>query len=316
MMKKYILYTLLAASTICLGACSNDEAIDTGNSIFPTQQGTLNGFDYWLLDNYTNPYNVGFKYRMEDIESDLTKNLVPADYDKAVALAKIIKHVWVEAYDEICGINFLRTYIPKTMHLIGSPAYDKSGTMVLGTAEGGMKITLYNVNSLDSKNINIGQLNSFYFQTMHHEFAHILHQTKNYDINFDRITENSYIGSNWYVYTDPETGKQSSRTDQQAWQAGFVSPYAMSEAREDFVENIAIYVTNDAKYWNNMLTAAGDSGAALINKKFNMVRIYMSETWGIDLDDLRSVVLRRQSEMGELDLSPIDLEKYTPSTNH
>ena len=30
-------------------------------------------------------------------------------------------------------------------------------------------------------------------------FAHILHQTKNYDPAFDRITENAYIGSDWYM---------------------------------------------------------------------------------------------------------------------
>ena len=36
--------------------------------------------------NYTYPYNVDFKYRMQDIESDHKYNLVPADYDKSVAL--------------------------------------------------------------------------------------------------------------------------------------------------------------------------------------------------------------------------------------
>lgn len=50
--------------------------------------------------------------------------------------------------------------------------------MVLGTAEGGMKITLYNVNDINPDQIDINLLNDYYFQTMHHEFAHILHQTK------------------------------------------------------------------------------------------------------------------------------------------
>lgn len=307
-MKKNILYTLFAASMLFLGACSNDDDIDRKHSIFSVEEVERNGFDLWLLDNYTNPYNIAFKYRMEDIESDLTKNLIPADYDKAVALAKIVKYVWMDAYDEVCGINFLRTYVPKTMHLIGSPAFDKSGTMVLGTAEGGMKITLYNVNTLDAKKVNMAQLNMYYFQTMHHEFAHILHQTKNYDPSFDRITENGYIGSSWYIYTDPETGLTSSRTDLQAWQAGFVTPYAMSEAREDFVENISMYVTNDEAYWNNMLAKAGPTGSAILIKKFNIAYNYMRDTWGIDLNKLRKVVLRRQSEIPNIDLSPIDID--------
>ena len=61
---------------------------------------------------------------MKDIESDHKYNLVPADYDKAVALSKIIKHVWMDAYVELAGMDFLRVYVPKTFHLIGSPAYE------------------------------------------------------------------------------------------------------------------------------------------------------------------------------------------------
>ena len=298
-MKQYILlYALFIATAICLGACNNDEDIDTANSIFPMEETTGNAFDHWLFRNYMNTYNVTFKYRMEDIESDQSKNLIPADYNKSVVLAKIVKHVWMEAYDELCGINFLRVYIPKTIHLIGSPAYDKSGTMVLGTAEGGMKITLYNVNSLNVENINIEQLNKFYFKTMHHEFAHILHQTKNYDPAFDRITENAYIGSDWYMVG----------ANRNAWQQGFVTSYAMSESREDFVENIAVYVTNTEDYWNNMLQNAGKSGRALIKQKFEIVYSYMEQTWGINLDELRDIVLRRQDDIanGNVDLSIIE----------
>ena len=99
-MKKQIIYSLLALTTVCLGACNNNDEIDTANSIFSTEPLERNAFDYWLLDNYTYPYNIDFMYRMKDIESDHKYNLVPADYDKAVALSKIIKHVWMDAYVE------------------------------------------------------------------------------------------------------------------------------------------------------------------------------------------------------------------------
>ena len=268
-MKKYYIYILTAVLPILWGACNNGDDIDTKHSIFSTEPMEHNGFDEWLLANYTYPYNVDFKYRMQDIESDHKYNLVPADYDKSVALAKIIKHVWMEAYTELAGPAFLRSYVPKTFHLIGSPAYDSSGTKVLGTAEGGKKITLYEVNSLDFENVDIEVLNEYYFKTMHHEFAHILHQKRNYDPSFDRITEGKYVG-------------------------------------EDFVENIAMYVTHDQAYWDNMLKVAGTAGAAIINQKFTIVYNYMLETWGINLDDLREIVLRRQQEIPELDLSTIE----------
>lgn len=305
MMKKHILYALFGAATVCLASCNNDDAIDTEHSIFSVEETKLNAFDEWILDNYTYPYNVDFKYRMQDIESDQTYNLIPAEYDKSVALAKVIKHVWMDAYTELAGMTFLREYVPKTFHLIGSAAYDSSGTRVLGTAEGGKKITLYCVNELDPTEIDIKLLNKYYFKTMHHEFAHILHQKRNYDPSFDRICEGKYIGSDWYFYIDPN-GEVWQRTDQIAWKQGFVTAYAMSESREDFVENIAMYVTNDEAYWQNMLANAGEEGAAIINKKFEIVEGYMRDTWGIDLKKLRSIVLRRQQEIAYLDLTTIN----------
>ena len=54
-MKKQIIYSLLALTTVCLGACNNNDEIDTANSIFSTEPLERNAFDYWLLDNYTYP---------------------------------------------------------------------------------------------------------------------------------------------------------------------------------------------------------------------------------------------------------------------
>lgn len=297
MKKCTILCFLLVVAISHFTSCNNEEEIDPGKSIFTTDPIERNEFDKWVLSNYTNPYNIDLKYRMEDIESDMTHVLVPADYDKSVVLAKIVKHVWIEAYDEVTGSpSFLRQYVPKTLHLIGSPAFEDNGTMVVGTAEGGMKVTLYNVNDLDVSHVDIEMLNEYYFETMHHEFCHILHQTKNFNPAFERITESDYIGGDWYL-----------KKTQEAWKLGFVTPYAMSEAREDFVENIAMFVTHDETYWSNMLANAGTSGATIINKKFAIAYDYMKEIWGIDLKILRKVVLRRQSEVsdGVLDLSII-----------
>lgn len=295
---KYILYTLLIALIYGLAACNNDEDIDKAHSIFSTEEIARSNFDKWLLNNYTDPYNIELKYRLEDNESDMSHVLVPAEFTKSVVLAKIVKHVWIEAYDEITGNpNFLRQFIPKTIHFIGSPAYEDNGTIVLGTAEGGMKITLYNVNDINPEEIDMDMLNEYYFKTMHHEFAHILHQIKNYDPAFDRVTESGYIGSDWYMIRDAD-----------ALKLGFVTPYAMSESREDFVENISVYITNTESYWNNMLKNAGEQGRAIIQQKFEIAYSYMEQTWGINLNDLREIVLRRQDEIadGQIDLSIIE----------
>ena len=47
------------------------------------------------------------------------------------------------------------------IHLVGSPAYKNNGDMILGTAEGGLKITLYNVNNINV--LNVADLNYYYF---------------------------------------------------------------------------------------------------------------------------------------------------------
>jgi substrate import-associated zinc metallohydrolase lipoprotein len=285
-MKKLILYTAILALVTFSWSCNEDDL--NGDSIFDTSEVERTNFEKWLLQNYTYPYNIDFKYRLEDIESDMDYTLVPADVSKSIKLAKLVKYCWLEAYDEVAGINFTRTFVPKTIHLIGSPAYNTNGTIVLGTAEGGLKVTLYLVNFLQ---VDREFLNYYYFKTMHHEFAHILHQTKSYDPDFETISEGNYIGNDWIYSSDTE-----------ARQAGFVTPYAQSEPNEDFVENIAVYVTNSEEFWNGLLEEAGEEGAAIIVQKFEMVRAYLEETWGINIDQLRDVVQRRSGELDKLDL--------------
>lgn len=289
-----IKYLFIALAAFTFWACSEDDL--DANSIFGSEtQTTQNAFDAWLLKNFTEPYNIDFKYRFEDKESNKNYNLAPADYDKSVALAIMTKHLWLEAYEELAGTEFIRTYCPKLMHLVGSPAYNSQGSIVLGTAEGGLKITLYNVNQIDLEYLDIDMLNYWYFKTMHHEFAHILHQTKEYSTDFNLITPSSYQSSSWVNLGELE-----------ALGMGFVSPYASSEPQEDFVEIIAIYVTNTAEYWDELLANAGDEGAALIEEKLALVKDYMLTTWSINLDELRTIVQRRSQEILTMDLSTLN----------
>ena len=162
--------------------------------------------------------------------------------------------------------------------------------MVLGTAEGGLKITLYMINSLQ---LDPDYLNQYYFHTMHHEFAHILHQTKPYSSDFEMISGTDYVKDTW---------NDAFKDDADAQQHGFITPYAASEANEDFVELLSTYITNTPKFWSDMLKTAGKDGAAIIEQKFDIVYNYMKNTWGIDLNDLRDVILKRQGEIDQLDL--------------
>lgn len=288
-MIKYIKYLSVMLAAFLLVSCG-EEKLDPNSQILDSNV-EMNEFDEWLVDNYVTPYNIEFIYRMEYIESDMNYYLVPAQYEKSVQIAKLMIHLCLQAYDEVTGDKeFIRTYFPKMIHIIGSAAYRNNGTMVLGTAEGGLKITLYMINSLQ---LDPDYLNEYYFHTMHHEFAHILHQTKPYSSDFEMISGTEYVKDTW---------NDAFKSDADAQQHGFITPYAASEANEDFVELLSTYITNTPKFWSDMLKTAGKDGSAIIEQKFDIVYNYMKNTWGIDLNDLRDVILKRQGEIDQLDL--------------
>lgn len=301
-MKKYIYIVILGLAVgLGLGSCSEDAPSDPTN--FPTTPVERNAFDQWLLKNFTYPYNVSFLYKMKDIESDMTKNLVPADSAKSTKLAIIIKYLWFDAYAEAIGPDFIKENVPRVIHLIGSPAFNSNGTIVLGTAEGGQKVTLYTVNSLTDENLkDYSYLNDYYFHTMHHEFTHILNQKVAYNKNFDKVTASGYVSGDWTNGEDVDAQKK-----------GFVTAYAMEEGKEDFAEMLSTYVTSTPTQWEKILSTAGANkvdetltARQALEQKLAFVRDYMSKSWGLDIDKLRDAVLHRGNELSSLDLENLN----------
>ena len=295
-MKKNLIYLLFSVTLLCaaLTACSDNDDLDSTSVVRPTTT-EQNDLDRWLKRNYVETYNIQLKYRFEDIESSMGYYLTPASYKQSVAMAKLVRHMCLEAYDEITGsTDFIKAYFPKILFLVGSYAYKTNGAMVLGTAEAGAKITLYNLDNLNPKTVNA---KTAYFKTIHHEFAHILNQKKPFSTDFNQITGLAtgirYVGNAcWDVYPSEDL----------ALKDGFISRYASTSAEEEFVEVSSIYVTNTAAAWEEMLETAGEVGRPMLEAKFEIVDKYMKNDWGIDLDELRKVVLRRQKELPNLDL--------------
>ncbi|GAB6008905.1 zinc-binding metallopeptidase [Dysgonomonas reticulitermitis] len=292
-MKRNILYmTILFAGIILFSSCESDDP-DQSNSIF-NEKVERNSFDNWLEINYRQSYNIRVAYNLEDVETDFSYNVVPADIKKSKQMAILLKHLWLEAYTEVAadGVHFIRQTAPKLFHFIGSAEHDPgANTIRLGVAEGGKKITITEVNKLQPYNI----VNQNYFNTVHHEFGHILHQTKNYPTEFWSISSADYAPTTW-----------QNRNDSQAAQLGFVSPYASKLPDEDFVEVLARYITRDAAAWEATLTLAGENGKTKILNKLEIVRTYMRTVWGVDLDQLKSVVQRRANEIQYMDFDNLD----------
>ena len=276
----------------------------------------MNEFDIWLESNFLKPYNIEFRYRYALNESDMGFYTVPASYDASIIYAHLVKYLCVDTYDEIAGVDFTRAYFPKMFFLIGTWEYRNNGSMVLGTAEAGKKIMLAGVNDLplvfdqfSGDDLN-DYLNTYYIKTIHHEFTHILNQTKEFSDSFKQITASTYVADACFDTDEYWRGR------------GYITAYAQSEPIEDFAELLSEYVTHTAQWWDSQIAAASaetqnvrqtnpeaPDGATLIESKIDIVRNYMQDSWDIDIDELRTIINRRMDDVveGLVDLNTVKL---------
>lgn len=285
------LYSILLLSSLLLFSCSED-ALET-DSVFVDKTVDKNDLDNYIENTFTKDYNIAIVYKFVEAESDLNYNLSPSHYESSVRMTKLLYYLGIEPYDKITGSKaFINAYFPKLLNYIGSPAYRNNGTFVLGTAEGGTKITLYALNSLDETSATDSEfLNRFYFHTMHHEFAHILHQTRDYPSSFNQIAGSGYVADAWSdIYSDATAVAE-----------GFISAYASKEANEDFVETYSFYITLTPNQWEQRINAGGAAGREKIEAKLEIVRTYFMNVWNIDLDELRDDIVARQASLPDFD---------------
>ena len=286
---KTILLSAVAMMTVSsLTSCSED---DFGKTIFSSEETGLDKTSYsypldaYLQDNFLTPYNVQFIYRMEDIGSDMQKDLVPTSYEKSKQLAVLCKYMWYDVYKELAGEKeiFLKKYSPRIIHLTGSPGFNSDGTETLGYATNGIKITLQAVNRLDYTQIE-GRtgLNYMFFHTMHHEFTHILDQTVSHPQAFNTISTGLY-NSDW-----------SSTPNEIAVGNGFVTNYASANTTEDWAETVSNYITMNQMNWDEMMDIASyyweqidfkddderDSVASLYSKAMVYTTLYNTDSIG------------------------------------
>ena len=299
-MKKNIIFTLmLAACGLTFVSCSEDDL--SSESIITADKVEKTPLDYWLDANFVEPFNIAVKYRYEYNETNNSYYTVPARYDDAVLMAHILKYCCVDAYVDVAGLDFTRRYFPKLFYLEGEWHYRNNGTCELGTAEGGRKIFLMGLNYLSGYYSDVETLNYYYMKTIHHEFTHILHQTVEFSAAYQLITP------------DYKTDKWSNPEFKDYLVRGFISDYAQSNYHEDFAEMVSIYVTKSAEEWEALLAeAAGTAkdpkpGRDLIEQKLNIMRAYMSDQWGIDIDKLRATILQREADVANGKVNLTDL---------
>lgn len=310
---KYMVWLALAAISLAVASCSADDEPDPSISVIKDTQTPQNALDRWLMKNYVEPYNVELRYRWEDNEISMDYILVPAEMKHSIQMARMIKYICFDSFDEVTGgPEFIRSYFPKQIQLVGNPGWNSDGSQNLGSSEGGYKINLWWVNHLgdalydenyqfvDSVINDREELNKIYFHTIIHEFGHTFHQKVPYSNEFNQVTGKNYLGGMW-------TSEFKSETDPQIYALGFVTAYAAYSANEDFAETFSTYICNTKEEFQAKIDKAGNDGKAKILQKLRIVRDYFKENWNLDIDALRDAVQRREANLKEVDFNDISL---------
>ncbi|TDH26832.1 hypothetical protein EXU57_08460 [Segetibacter sp. 3557_3] len=290
-----LIYFLLVVCTISLSTSCKKETLNSADAEnIPGLGGDVwvkGPLDKWIYDNLTIPYNIDVKYKWDQFELELNKTLVPPKEEKVIPVMDAIRKVWIETYIAEAGIPFFKQYTPKFFSLVGSASYNTDGSATLGTAEGGRKVVLYQLNYFRTKGMpGYVRSDSFLikqmFQTIQHEFGHILHQNTLYPPEFKRIGQKLYT-SDWINTNDAEANSN-----------GFVTAYSMSGPDEDFVEMIAIMLVEGKAGFDRIVNKIPAGTSALgttdveakksLRDKEAMVVNYFKQVWSIDFYSLQA----------------------------
>ncbi|GAA4276149.1 substrate import-associated zinc metallohydrolase lipoprotein [Aquimarina mytili] len=285
---------LLLVSLSILSGCEREETLKP-NSIFENNEveSTVE-LDQFLKTEFRDPYGCNVIYKFVDRYIDPSKQATPPRLDVVKPIAELIKQAWIEPYNKASdqGGEFLTTYFPGEIVILGSPLYNGDGTITLGIADAGVRVTLTQANEYAPDNTTwILQT----FRTLHHEFAHIVDQNFNFDVEaFYNISSEDY--------TTP--GTWTNETLETAIARGMVTPYATSAVGEDFAETVSYIVTTDPAVFEATYITPEDctglgqdcldrnEGRQRIQQKYDAVVKYMKEDVGIDILVLRDEFLK------------------------
>ncbi len=288
-----------------LGACTEEEKLDP-NSVVSSSKKTIGNYQESKLDKYLkreflDPYNITVKYRLDDIETNPNFNVVPAKEEQVIQVVTLIKHLCLDVYKKYVGEDFIKQFFPKTIVLVGSKAWKAKGQAVLGAAEDGVKITLYDINKFREREI------PEMFATIFHEFSHVLHQKKKFTPEYQKISGLDYVGDQFgdvWGYNNPFKAK------------GFVTDYSSKNKEEDFVEIISKYIVFEEFFgfgdFEEFFPKEIDpkdknkEGLEKIRQKVDIVKNYLNDKWNVNLDDIRKEYQKRNNNIKSFDMNNID----------
>lgn len=293
------LYTLslaLLSAGLLLSSCTKeDDLVAPDFDLFGEVTGTAETeTDGWIRENLNKPFNIDIIWRWNTKEVPYGKSYIPPMEQNVLPYAKILRNTFLKSYQEVKGNEFIKPLVPKQFLFLGEYGYNNDGTITLGQAESGNKITFFGINYWDEQDSsgdypNVRQA----IHTLYHEFGHILHQNKLFSEDFQKISKADYTAQ-WYNENEPTARIK-----------GFASTYSMLNQNEDFVELIAYYCTMTPEQFDAHINsevnrnkegtteyAEAVEGRDKILQKVSLIRDYLKSSWEIDLDEIRDATLK------------------------
>jgi len=270
--------SLILFALVGFTSCTKEEDLGESNIVISTKERA--GLDKWIYDAYVVPFNIEIKYLWDDSELEPNRKLVPPELAKVQPFLDVVKKVWIDPYSDLSivpDVSFLKKLSPKQIVLVGSLNYNADGTVTLGTAEGGRKIVLYEVNNFNKT--NKAQVTRM-LHTLQHEFGHILHQTRMYPLEYKKITPSNYTAT-WANYTNAVS-----------LELGYITSYARLNPDEDFAEMIAAMLTmNRASFDAIINKVTSVTAKSALRQKEKMVVDYYKEKYDIDIYKLQQRIV-------------------------
>lgn len=270
-LKRYKAIALITTSLL-FAACAHEDQPTESQLDFSQKNKTE--LDKWIDTGFLDPYNIKVYYEWNQNLVDNTRYLFPPTIDKVKPALEVVKKIWIDSYTTIGGANFVKKIAPREFVLVGGMNLNTNGTRTLGLAEGGQRVTLFQVDYLNKK--SRPDVTEF-IHTIQHEYVHILNQTKPFDEQaWAKLTPSGYTTS-WYV-EEIEDSRE----------LGFITSYARLNIYEDFAETASVILTSSKAEYAAILASITDpAGKASIQKKEAIVVQYYKDAFNMDFYALR-----------------------------
>ncbi len=328
-MKKLIYLPLLS---LVLWSCGEFDEISE-KSVLPdvsVEEARRTPLDHYIEEHFTKPYNVDLIYRYAENEVPVEWKFVPATYDKSLEFASLVQHLYYEPFSKVTSVEFLRTYTPKKIKLLGSFGYSSNtGNVTLGLASAGVEVTFMGLNTLDTKPLQsedealrqstLEKLNEGYLRTLYHEGAHTFHQKVPFSLEYTNLSFKDYQYGRQFsywkdVYEDENKNKSTYQNAKPSFlYAGFISPYGSTNPNEDFAEMFSYCIMYSEADWEQVYKNADGknnesdamTGKEIIIAKRKIIKKFIKDEFGVDIEDLRNEVQSRYPGLKDKDFTKL-----------